>query len=65
MNDADGKPMSLIVVKYKYGTPRPNVTSSASLTVQGTTEAAVLAELQRLRPSHKNIIITSIEVKRP
>lgn len=57
--------MALVLVKYKYGTPRPNVTSSAGLTVQGTTESAVLAELKRLKPAHQNIVILSIEIQRP
>jgi hypothetical protein len=57
--------MALVLVKYKYGTPRPSVTSSISMTVQGTTESAVLAELERMRPSHQNIVILSIDVKRP
>jgi hypothetical protein len=56
--------MALVQVKYKYGHPKPTTTSSASLTVQGTTESAVLAELQRLRPTHKNIILISIDIKR-
>lgn len=56
--------MALVAVKYKYGSPKPTTMSSAQITVQGTTESAILAELQRLRPTHKNIILTSIDIKR-
>ncbi len=56
--------MALVEVKYKYGNPKPTTTSSISLTVQGATESAILVELQRLRPTHKNIILISINIKR-
>lgn len=56
--------MALVLVKYKYGSPRPTTTSSASLSIQSATESAVLAELQRLRPTHKNVILISIDIKR-
>ncbi|MND02331.1 hypothetical protein D3C83_216710 [compost metagenome] len=62
---AIGDEMALVVVKYKYGSPHPNITSKATLSVQGTTESAVLAELERRYPRHENIIILDIEVTRP
>jgi len=56
--------MATVQVKYKYGSPRPSTSSMATMTVQGTTESAVMVELQRLYPSHKNIVIISIEIRR-
>ncbi len=57
--------MALVAVTYLYGSPRPNVRSSATISVQGTTESAIVAELNRLYPTHKNKTLIKIEIKRP
>ncbi len=57
--------MPLVTVQYKYGSTSPTTSSNWTGTAQGTTESAILHALQRQRPSHKNIVITKIEVKRP
>ena len=60
-----GTKMALVTVNYKFGPKGPTATSNWTGTVQGTTESAILHEIKRQRPSHQNIVIINIVVKRP
>lgn len=46
-----------VTVKYKYGRSRPDTTSTWNGTVQGRSESAVLAELQKRHPGSQILII--------
>lgn len=58
--------MHRVLVKYKHGSkqnPRPSTTTMKSLSVQGKSESAILAELRRTNPNYGDIVILSMDWK--